>query len=105
MTTPDRVYRSSRYHHGTPGSAGSADTAGSGYGGRVGSRRYILQHAHSPPGGLVRSADDDEPSPRSGVHGRRRLSRDPHSPQEKASQRASNVRWMREWQPVDPRMA
>ena len=50
-------------------------------------------------------------SPRSPMHQRRRLSRDsqrrdPHSPQErKEQQRAANVRWMREWQPVDPRMA
>ena len=52
--TPDRVYRSSRFHPGggTPGSAGSVGTAGSGYGGRVGSRQYSLQTAHSPPGGL-----------------------------------------------------
>ena len=84
MATPDR--RQSRFHPGgTPGSVGSG---GSGYGGRIALGRsvgmqYRLQGA-SPPGGLVHSADPDDDD-RAGVHGRRRLSRDPHSPQEKAS--------------------
>lgn len=113
MATPDRP-RSRFSGTSTPGSGGSARSAGSGYGGRVagGVRggyggRMQLQPTRSPPGGIVRAADEDafEASPRDGVHGRRRLSRDPNSPQEKAGHRSQNVRWMREWQPVDPRLA
>ena len=110
MATPDRPSRFSAGRTGTPGSGSSA---GSGYGGRVAAGRsgyggrISLQPTCSPPGGIVRAADDDnyDSSPRDGVHGRRRLSRDPNSPQEKAGRRSQNVRWMREWQPVDPRMA